>query len=217
MQQKCLDSLFKQHYYSFCALQHVLVSFEGLRQTTLPTRRKPMFPVFEQVAEMNRAYMATMLKGVDAAVAYSTQASAFGVKAANDFAASTAADLHAIAAVKAPQDFVPLRAKQMETQAEWATTTSRQALDMISAAQTQAMAYTEAQAAEAAKSFVANIDKLSKNVPANVPGAEYAMSALKASVETSMAAFETVAKATKEGVEFAGKQAAAAKPAAKRK
>jgi hypothetical protein len=176
-----------------------------------------MFPVFEQVAEMNRAYMANVLKGVDAAVAYGTQASAFGVKTASDFAASAAADLHELAALKAPQDFVPLRAKQLETQAEWATTTSRQALDMISAAQTHAMAHTEAQAAEAAKTFVANIDKLSKNVPANVPGAEYAMSALKASVETSMAAFETVAKATKEGVAFVGKQAAAAKPAAKRK
>ena len=173
-----------------------------------------MLPVFEQVAEMNRAYMANVLKGMDAAVAFGTQASSFGVKAANDFAASTTADLHAIAAVTAPQDFVPLRAKQIEGQAEWATATSRQALNMMSAAQTHAMAFTEAQAAEAAKSFVANIDKLSKNVPANVPGAEFAISALKASVETSMAAFETVAKATKEGVEFAGKQAtASAKPA----
>ncbi len=174
-----------------------------------------MFPVFEQVAEMNRAYMANVLKSVDAAVAYGTKASAFGVKAANEFAASTTADLHALAAVKAPQDLVPLRAKQMEEKAEWATATSRQAIDMMSAAQSEAMAFAEAQAAEAAKAFVANLDKLAKNAPQNVPGAEYAMSALKASVETSMAAFETVAKATKEGVEFAGSQVkAAAKPAA---
>ena len=95
-----------------------------------------MIPMFEQAAEMNRAYLANMLKGFDAAVAYSTKASSFGVKAVNDFAASTAADLHALAAVKAPQDIVPLRAKQMEEKAEWATTTGRQALDMMSAAQT---------------------------------------------------------------------------------
>ena len=177
-----------------------------------------MIPMFEQAAEMNRAYMANMLKGVDAAVAYSTKASAFGVKAANDFAASTAADLHALAAVKTPQDLVPLRAKQMEEKAEWATTTGRQALDMMSAAQTEAMQYAEAQAADAAKSFVANIDKLAKNAPQGVPGAEYAMSAMKAGVETSMAAFETVAKATKEGVAFADTQVkAAAKAAPKRK
>jgi hypothetical protein len=89
----------------------------------------------------------------------------------------------------------------------------------MSAAQSQVMAFAEAQAAEAAKTFVANIDKLAKNAPQNVPGADYALSALKASVETSMAAFETVAKATKEGVEFAGTQVkAAAKSApAKRK
>jgi hypothetical protein len=180
-----------------------------------------MIPMFEQVAEMNRAYMANVLKGVDAAVAYSTKASAFGVKAANDFAASTAADLHAIAAVKAPQDIVPLRAKQMEEKADWATSTSRQAFEMISSAQTEAMQFAEAQAADAAKAFVANVDKLAKSAPQGMPGAEYAMSAMKAGVESSMAAFETVAKATKEGVEYAGTQvkAAAAKatPAAKRK
>ena len=177
-----------------------------------------MIPMFEQAAEMNRAYMANMLKGVDAAVAYSTKASAFGVKAANDFAASTAADLHALAAVKTPQDLVPLRAKQMEEKSEWATTTGRQALDMISAAQTEAMQFAEAHAADAAKSIVANIDKMAKSAPQGVPGAEYAMSALKSGVETSMAAFETVAKATKEGVAFADKQVnAAAKAAPKRK
>ena len=177
-----------------------------------------MIPMFEQVAEMNRAYLANVLKGVDAAVAYSTKASAFGVKAANEFAASTAADLHALAAVKAPQDLVPLRAKQMEEKADWATTTGRQALDLISSAQTEAMQYAEAQAADAAKAFVANVDKLAKSAPQGVPGTEYAMSALKAGVETSMAAFETVAKATKEGVEYAGSQVkAAAKAAPKRK
>ena len=177
-----------------------------------------MIPMFEQVAEMNRAYMANVLKGVDAAVAYSTKASAFGVKAANEFAASSAADLHAIAAVKAPQDLVPLRAKQLEEKADWATTTSRQALDLISSAQTEAMQFAEAQAADAAKAFVANVDKLAKSAPQGVPGTEYAMSALKAGMETSMAAFETVAKATKEGVEYAGSQVkAASKSAPKRK
>lgn len=177
-----------------------------------------MIPVFEQVAELNRAYLANVLKGVDAAVAYSTKASAFGVKAANEFAASTAADLHALAAVKAPQDLVPLRAKQLEEKADWATTTGRQALDLISSAQTEALQFAEAQAAEAAKAFVANVDKLAKSAPQGVPGSEYALSALKAGVETSMAAFETVAKATKEGVEYAGTQVkAAAKAAPKRK
>jgi len=177
-----------------------------------------MIPMFEQVAEMNRAYLANVLKGVDAAVAYSSKASAFGVKAANEFAASTAADLHALAAVKAPQDLVPLRAKQLEEKADWATTTGRQALDLISSAQTEAMQFAEAQAAEAAKAFVANVDKLAKSAPQGVPGSEYALSALKAGVETSMAAFETVAKATKEGVEYAGSQVkAAAKAAPKRK
>jgi len=176
------------------------------------------FPVFEQVAELNRAYFANVLKGVDAAVAYGNKASAFGVKAANEFAASTAADLHALAAVKAPQDLVPLRAKQLEEKADWATTTSRAAFDLIASAQTEAMQFAEAQAAEAAKAFVTNIDKLAKSAPQGVPGAEYAMSALKAGVETSMAAFETVAKATKEGVEYAGSQVkAAAKAAPKRK
>ena len=177
-----------------------------------------MIPMFEQAAEINRAYLANVLKGVDAAVAYSTKASAFGVKAANDFAAFTAADLHALAAVKTPQDFVPLRTKQIEEKAEWASATSRQALDMISAAQTEAMQFAEAQAADAAKSFVANVDKLAKSAPQGVPGSEYALSALKSGVETSMAAFETVAKATKEGVEYAGTQVkAATKSAPKRK
>jgi hypothetical protein len=69
-----------------------------------------MFPVFEQVAEMNRAYVANMLKSVDAAVEFGTKASAFGVKAANDFAAATAADMHAIASVKAPQGLLQRRA-----------------------------------------------------------------------------------------------------------
>jgi len=41
---------------------------------------------------------------------------------------------------------------------------------------------------------------------------------MKAGVDTSMAAFETVAKATKEGVEYAGTQVkSAAKAAPKRK
>ncbi|MGL5001468.1 MAG: phasin family protein [Casimicrobium sp.] len=181
-----------------------------------------MFPVFEQVAEMNRAYVANMLKGMDAAVAFSTKASSFGVQAASEFAAATTADLHALAAVKAPQDFVPLRAKQLEEKAEWAASTSRTALDMVASAQTEAFAFAEQQAAEAAKAFVANLDRVAKAAPQNVPGADYAVSAMKAAVETSMAAFETVAKATKEGVEFAGSQVKAAakvapKAAAKRR
>jgi hypothetical protein len=177
-----------------------------------------MFPVFEQVAEMNRAYMANVLKGMDAAVAFNSKASAFGVKAANDFAASATADLHALASVKAPQDLVPLRAKQLEEKADWAASTSRAALDMMAAAQTQAFQFTEQQAADAAKSFVSNLDRLAKSAPQAVPGADYAVAAMKAAVETSMAAFETVAKATKEGVEFSASQVkAAAKPATKRK
>ncbi len=177
-----------------------------------------MFPVFEQVAEMNRAYMANVLKGMDSAVAFSTKASAFSVKAANEFAAATSADLHALAGVKAPQDLVPLRAKQLEEKADWAASTSRAALDMMASAQTEAFSFAEQQAAEAAKTFVANLDRMAKAAPQNVPGAEYAMSAMKAAVETSMAAFETVAKATKEGVEYAGTQVkAAAKAAPKRR
>jgi hypothetical protein len=177
-----------------------------------------MFPVFEQVAEMNRAYVTNMLKGVDAAVAFGTKASSFGVKAANEFAASTAADMHALVSVKAPQDLVPLRAKQLEEKADWAATTSRTALDMVASAQTEAFAFAEQQAADAAKAFVSNLDRMAKAAPQNVPGADYAVSAMKAAVETSMAAFETVAKATKEGVEFSASQVkAAAKPATKRK
>ncbi len=177
-----------------------------------------MLPVFEQVAEMNRAYLANVLKGMDSAVAFGTKASAFGVKAANEFAAASTADLHALAAVKAPQDLVPLRAKQLEEKAEWAATTSRAALDMIATAQTEAFTFAEAQAADAAKAFVTNLDRMSKAAPQGVPGADYAVSAMKAAVETSMAAFETVAKATKEGVEYAGTQVkAATKSPAKRK
>jgi primosomal protein N' len=167
---------------------------------------------------VSSAYVANMLKGVDAAVAFGTKASSFGVKAVNEFAASTAADMHALASVKAPQDLVPLRAKQLEEKADWAATTSRTALDMVASAQTEAFAFAEQQAAEAAKAFVTNLDRMAKAAPQNVPGAEYAVSAMKAAVETSMAAFETVAKATKEGVEFSASQVkAAAKPAAKRK
>ncbi len=177
-----------------------------------------MLPVFEQVAEMNRAYMANMLKSVDAAVEFATKASAFGVKATNEFAQATAADLHAIVAVKAPHELLPLRAKQLEEKADWAMSTSREAFEMISSAQAQAMAFAEAQAAEAAKLLVANLDKLAKAAPQNMPGADYAISALKAGVETSMAAFETVAKAGKESAEFAGEQVkAAAHTATKRK
>ena len=177
-----------------------------------------MLPVFEQVAEMNRAYMTNVLKSVDAAVAFTTKASAFSVKATNELAEATAADLHALAAVKAPHELVPLRAKQIEEKADWAMATSREAFEMISAAQTEALAFAEAQAAEAAKLFVASLDKLAKNAPQNVPGADFTISALKAGVETSMAAFETVAKASKESVEFAGQQVKeAARPTSKRK
>ncbi len=169
-----------------------------------------MMPVFEQVAEMNRAYLAQVLKSVDAAVEFGAKASNFGVKAANEFAAATAADLHAIASVKAPHEFVPLRAKQLEEKADWIMATSRQAFEMISNAQAEAMAFVEAQAAESAKMIAANLDKLAKSVPQNMPGADYAISALKAGVETSMAAFESVVKASKESVEFAGEQVKAA-------
>ena len=47
-----------------------------------------MIPVFEQVTlEMNRAYLANIPQGVDAAVAYTNKVSTFGVNAANEFAA----------------------------------------------------------------------------------------------------------------------------------
>ena len=100
----------------------------------------------------------------------------------------------------------------------WQTDTEIPDVDLIATAQTEATQYAELQAAEAAKSFIAGIDKMAKNAPQGLPGADYALSAVKAGVETSMAAFETVAKATKDGVEFAGSQVkAASKAAPKRK
>ncbi|MCS6995344.1 MAG: phasin family protein [Casimicrobiaceae bacterium] len=177
-----------------------------------------MLPVFEQVAELNRAYVANVLKSMDVAVDFVTKASNFTVKAGNEFAQATVADLHALAAVKAPHEFLPLRAKQLEEKAEWAVSTSREAIELVSNAQAEALALVEAQAAEAAKLFVTSLDKVAKSAPQNVPGVDYAISALKAGVETSLAAFETVAKASKESVEFAGQQvkAAASSAAAKR-
>ena len=69
---------------------------------------------------------------------------------------------------------------------------------MISSAQAEAMQF-KAHAADAAKSLVDIVDKIAKRAPQGVSGTE---SATKAHVETQMTAFETVAKATKAGVDY---------------
>ena len=97
------------------------------------------------------------------------------MKAANEFAAATAADLHALASVKAQESRSAARQATRRKAIDWATTTGRAALDLIASAQTEATVRQKRKACwKLPRPSCRTSTKLAKERPKGVPGADYA-------------------------------------------
>ena len=109
--------------------------------------------------------------------------------------------------VKDAQDLVSFQAAQLQPGAEKAVAYSRHLYDIASNTQAEFTRVAEAQLADANQKLVAFIDTASKSAPA---GSETAVAMVKSAVAAANSAYDSFSKATKQAVEIAEANVAAA-------
>jgi phasin family protein len=114
-------------------------------------------------------------------------------------------------AVKDPQELMTFHTSQLQPSAEKAVAYSRHLYDIASATQAEFTRVAESQMADANKKLVSFIDTASKNAPA---GSETAVAMVKSAVAAASSAYDSFTKATKQAVEIAEANVAAATNAA---
>jgi phasin family protein len=114
-------------------------------------------------------------------------------------------------AVKDPQDLISFQAAQVQPTAEKAVAYSRHLYDIASSTQAEFTRVAEVQIAEANKKLVSMIDSAAKNAPA---GSETAVAMMKSAVAAANSTYDSLSKATKQAVEIAEANLAAATNAA---
>lgn len=119
----------------------------------------------------------------------------------------TAGKTKELMAVKDPQELISFQASQFQPSAEKAVAYSRHIYDIASSTSAEFTKVAEAQIADANKKLVAFIDTASKNAPA---GSETAVAMVKSAVAAANSAYDSLSKATKQAVEMAEANVAAA-------
>jgi phasin family protein len=114
-------------------------------------------------------------------------------------------------AVKDPQELVSFHSAQIQPAAEKAVAYSRHLYDIASTTQAEFNRLAEAQMADANKKLVSLIDTAAKNAPA---GSETAVAMMKSAIAAANSAYGSLSKATKQAVEIAEANVAAATNAA---
>jgi phasin family protein len=114
-------------------------------------------------------------------------------------------------AVKDPQDLISFQAAQFQPAAEKAVAYSRHLYEIASTTQAEFNRLAEVQLADANKKLVTMIDTAAKNAPA---GSETAVAMLKSAVAAANSTYDSISKATKQAVEIAEANVAAATNAA---
>jgi phasin family protein len=123
----------------------------------------------------------------------------------------TADKARAVTSLKDPQELLAWNAQQLQPAAEKAVAYSRLMYDIATSTQAEYTKVAESQLADANHKFVAMIDAAAKNAPA---GSETAVAMMKSAVAAANSAYDTLSKATKQAVEMAEANVAAATNAA---
>jgi phasin family protein len=113
--------------------------------------------------------------------------------------------------LKDPQDLISFQAAQFQPAAEKAVAYSRHLYDIASTTQAEFSKLAEVHIAEANKKLVSMIDTASKNAPA---GSETAVAMMKSAIAAANSTYDSLSKATKQAVEIAEANVAAATNAA---
>ncbi|ALS62374.1 phasin family protein [Pandoraea norimbergensis] len=161
----------------------------------------------EQLAAAHKANLETLFgltnkafEGVEKLVELNLQA----VKASLAESASTAQKAFA---VKDAQELLALQANLVQPAAEKALAYGRHLYEIASSTQAEVTKVAEAQLAESSQNVQALFDNLAKNAPA---GSESAVALAKSALSAANSAFDSVQKATKQAVEIAETNFAAA-------
>lgn len=161
----------------------------------------------EQLAAAHKANLETLFgltskafEGVEKLVELNLQA----VKASLAESASTAQKAFA---VKDAQELLALQASLLQPAAEKALAYGRHVYEIQSATQAELTKAAEAQLADGSQKVQALFDNLAKNAPA---GSESAVALAKSALSAANSAFDSVQKATKQAVEIAETNFAAA-------
>ncbi|BDD94645.1 phasin family protein [Pandoraea sp. XJJ-1] len=161
----------------------------------------------EQFAAAHKANLETLFgltnkafEGMEKLVELNLQA----VKASLAESASTAQKAFA---VKDAQELLALQANLVQPAAEKAIAYGRHLYEIASSTQAEVTKVAEAQLAESSQNMQALFDNLAKNAPA---GSESAVALAKSAMSAANSAFDSVQKATKQAVEIAETNFAAA-------
>ena len=180
-----------------------------------------MYPASEQLIALNKAQLEAAARFADVALQGAEKMMELQLQAAKSAFADGLENARALAAAKDLQALAALKDSIAQPSLEKATAYAKSVYDAAVNTNTQFGALIEQQVADCNKQVIALLDRLAQDAP---PGSEAGVNALKSGIAVMNAAYDNLAKLTKQftetaqaNIETAGRQAAnEAKKAAKK-
>ncbi len=166
-----------------------------------------MIAIPENMASANKAAVEIFLTLTDTAFAGGERLAALHLGLARSFLEDGLAGFQSLSGVKDPEQFVALQTKLAQPAMEKFAAYSRNLFEIATQAQEEVSQVVEAQFAVLNKNVGDVLDKASRNAPA---GTEGAIAAARSAIAASNSAYENISKATRQLVEMAESNLAAA-------
>lgn len=170
-----------------------------------------MTKVTDQVAAFNRSQLEAALKVAEAAAEHMEKLAEVQFKAAKGAYADGVKALRHLASLKDVNELTSVTAEIAQPAWEKASSYATSVYNVVASAQAQFARTLEQQVAELNKNMVGTLDEAMKSAPA---GSETALAAVKASLDSTNAVYETMVKAAKQMASIAEANIAAATNAA---
>ncbi len=165
----------------------------------------------EQLTAAYTSGLETLFSLAQSTVASIEQVVALNMDAAKVVIEESMGKAKDLTSVKDPQELINFHANQMMPQSDKAIAYSQRLYEILTSAQAEFSKVAEAQVAVAHKNLNTLIDTAVKSAPA---GSETSVAMVKSAVAAANTAYANLSKATKQAVEIAGSNVAAATNAA---
>ena len=161
----------------------------------------------ENLASANTAAVETLLTLANTAFASTERLAALNLNAARSFLEDGIANAKALLGAKDLQQLGALQTTLAQPTAEKFVSYSRNVYEIATQTQEEVSKIVEAQFAEVNKNVASALDQAAKNAPA---GSDVAVTAVKSAIAAANSAYDNISKATKQVVEIAEANLAAA-------
>lgn len=172
-----------------------------------PIRRTNMITTPDNLVSANKAAVETFLTLANTAFASTERLAALNLSAARSFLEDSIASTKALMGAKDMQQLIALQTTLAQPLGEKLAAYSRNAYEIASQTQEEVSKVVEAQFADVQENVTTALNKASRNAPA---GSDVAFNAVKSAFAAANSAYENIGKATKQVVEIAEANMAAA-------